>query len=233
MVDRPVTEQAQEAQDAQDAQDARELYARVTAELAPAAAHNQLVELVESGSAPVEALRRIAGEEYRIIRSDRRSFALMAARFADPAPTGELFLGLAQGEGQALPLLLDYATALGLDPAALDSYEPRAAAQAYPHHLAWLAQFGSRSEIMLALLANFGFWGGYCARIAAALPRHYGLTEADAAFFTFFADLPPGFEQTALSTLQHGLDAGEDPAAALRAARMMQSYEAAFWDSVL
>ncbi len=216
-----------------DRPDARALYALITAELSPVAAHNPFVDLVEAGSAPVEALRRIAGEEYRIIRSDRRSFALMASRLAEPTGAGELFLSLAQGEGLALGLLPAYATAVGLDTAALDAYRPRAAAQVYPHYLAWLAQFGTRSEITLALLANFGFWGGYCARIAAALPRHYDLTTADAAFFAFFADLPPGFEESALSTLQDGLDSGEDPEAALQAARMMQSYEAAFWDSLL
>ncbi|GAA0673291.1 hypothetical protein GCM10010193_27500 [Kitasatospora atroaurantiaca] len=215
-----------------DRPSAQELYARITAELAPAAARNPTVELVESGDAPVEALRRIAGEEYRLVRSDRRSFALMAARLGDREPAGGLFLGLAEGEGQALGLLADFAAEVGLDAAALAAYEPHPAAQSYPHHLAWLAQFGTRSEIMLALLANFGFWGGYCARMAAALPRHYGLTAAGTAFFTFFSELPPGFEETALAVLQEGLDDGEDPVAALRAARMMQAYEAAFWEAV-
>lgn len=216
-----------------DRPDARDLYERIVAELAPAAARNRTVEQIETGAAPVEALRRIAGEEYRIVRSDRRSFALMAARYAEPESDGGLFLGLAQGEGQALELLSGFAAAVGLDRAALDGYQPRPAAQAYPHHLAWLAQFGTRSEIMLSLLANFGFWGGYCARVAAALPRRYGLTPSDAAFFSFFAELPPGFEQNALATLQRGLDEGDDPAAALQAARMMQAYEASFWDAAL
>ncbi|WP_441248424.1 transcriptional regulator [Kitasatospora sp. McL0602] len=214
---------------------AQELYEQTTAELAPAAADNRLVELVEAGSAPVDALRRIAGEEYRIIRSDRRSFALLAARFAEAAPdtADPFFLGLAQGEDQALPLLATFAAAVGLGPTDLAAYRPRPAAQVYAHYLAWLAQFGSRSEITLALLANFGFWGGYCGRIAAALPRHYGLTPAEAAFFGYFAELPPGFEPTALGILQAALDEGEDPEAARHAARMMQSYEAAFWTAVL
>ncbi|WP_371494145.1 transcriptional regulator [Kitasatospora sp. NBC_00374] len=210
---------------------AQDLYEQAVTELAPAAARNRLVELVESGDAPLAALRGIAGEEYRIVRSDRRSFALMAARFGDREPAAGLFLGLAGGEARALELLTGYAAALGLDAAALAAYEPRPAAQSYAHHLAWLGQFGTRSEIALALLANFGFWGGYCARLAAALPRHYGLTEAEAAFFAYFAELPPGFEQGALAVLQEGLDAGEDPGAARLAARTMQAYEGAFWDS--
>ncbi|MGW4382214.1 thiaminase II/PqqC family protein [Kitasatospora sp. NPDC004531] len=213
---------------------ARELYERTVAELAPAAARNRLVELVEAGTAPVESLRRIAGEEDRIIRSDRRSFALLAARFADSGPAAApFFLGLAEGEGQALDLLPPFAAAVGLSPADLAAYRPRPAAQSYPHYLAWLAQFGALSETVLALLANFGFWGGYCARLAAALPEHYGLSPEATAFFRFFATLPPDFEATALGLLQSALDAGESADRARHAARLMQSYEASFWSAML
>ncbi|MEV7122507.1 transcriptional regulator [Kitasatospora griseola] len=213
---------------------ARELYERTVAELAPAAAHNRLVERVEAGTAPVGALQRIAGEEDRIIRSDRRSFALLAARFAESGPTAApFFLGLSQGEGQALDLLPPFAAAVGLSPADLAAYRPRAAAQTYPHHLAWLAQFGTTAETVLALLANFGFWGGYCGRLAVALPRHYGLSAEATAFFRFFATLPPDFEPTALGLLQHALDEGESAEDARHAAHLMQAYEASFWAAVL
>ncbi|MFI9788291.1 transcriptional regulator [Kitasatospora sp. NPDC051984] len=213
---------------------ARELYERTVAELAPAAAHNRLVELVEAGTAPVEALRRIAGEEYRIIHSDRRSFALIAARHADSSPTSAaFFLGLSEGEGQALDLLTPFATAVGLPPADLAAYRPRPAAQTYPHYLAWLSQNGRLGETVLALLANFGFWGGYCARLAKALPVHYGLSAEATAFFRYFATLPPDFEPTALSLLQLALDEGESAEDARHAAVMMQAYEASFWAALL
>ncbi|MFD7639310.1 transcriptional regulator [Kitasatospora sp. NPDC059795] len=213
---------------------ARDLYERTVAELAPAAAENRLVDLVEAGTAPVEALRRIAGEEYRIIHSDRRSFALLAARFADSTPASAgFFLGLAQGEGQALDLLPPFAAAVGLSPADLAAHRPRAAAQTYPHYLAWLAQSGALADTVLALLANFGFWGGYCARLADALPRHYGLSAEATAFFRWFATLPPDFEPTALALLQSALDTGDSPDAARHAAHLMQAYEASFWAAVL
>ncbi len=212
---------------------ARELYERTVAELAPAAAGNRLVELVEAGAAPREALRRIAGEEHRIIRSDRRSFALLAARFADRGRAAPFFLGLAAGEGEALGLLTPFATAVGLSPADLATYRSRPAAQTYPHYLAWLAQAGTLAETVLALLANFGFWGGYCARLAAALPRRYGLSAEATAFFAFFAALPPDFESEALALLQSALDDGESAAEARHAARLMQSYESSFWAAVL
>ena len=48
-----------------------------------------------------ESLCAFVGERYTILRSDRRSFAQLAARFPE-APAGDLFIGLAQGEGEAL-----------------------------------------------------------------------------------------------------------------------------------
>ncbi|MYW00279.1 transcriptional regulator [Streptomyces sp. SID3343] len=208
--------------------DARMLYAQVVQDLT-AGSTNRFVDRAEAGPVEVEALRRIAGEEYRIVSSDRRSFALLAARYPDAAP---LFLSLAAGEGQALGLLVPYAEAVGLTVGDLVAYDPSPAAQGYPHYLAWLAQFGSRSDVALALLANFGFWGGYCARFAQALGRHHELTEDQVAFFTFFSSLPPGFEDAALTLLQTGLDAGDDQEGAKLAARMMQGYELAFWDAL-
>jgi thiaminase len=208
--------------------DARMLYTQIVQDLT-AGSTNRFVDRAEAGPVEVEALRRIAGEEYRIIFSDQRSFALLAARYPDAAT---LFLSLAGGERQALDLLVPYAEAVGMGVADLMAYDPNPAAQGYPHHLAWLAQFGSRSDVALALLANFGFWGGYCARFAQALGRHHGLTEDQVAFFTFFSALPPGFEDAALTLLQTGLDAGDDQEGAKIAARMMQAYELAFWDAL-
>lgn len=212
--------------------DARRLYRDVVDELTPAAERNRFVELLCDGKAPRDRLSRIAGEQFRILRSDRRSFALAASRFAEP-PAGPLFLDLAAGEGQALKLLSGFASELGLTETELAASDSSAKAQSYPHHVAWLAGYGAVSEIVTAMLVNFGFWGSYCARTAGALREHYGITEAGLEFFTFFATLPPGFEDTALTVIQSGLDHGEDPQAAVLAARHMQSYEMSFWDSFL
>ncbi|MGQ4515394.1 hypothetical protein [Streptomyces sp. DW26H14] len=221
--------------------DARELYARARDELAAAAVHNEFVDLVEAGAAPRERLLALAAEESFFVRSDRRGFALAAARFGADDVAAELFLGLAQGESRALELLARLTSALTgtgarTAPAGADpdqdrpaGWRPSPVARGYPHYLGWLVTFGTRSELALALLVNFGFWGGYCARLAEALPRRYDVTGGDVEFFTFFSALPPGFEEQAGRLLQAGLDAGEDPSAALEAARMMQAYESAFW----
>ncbi|MFJ2953903.1 hypothetical protein [Streptomyces sp. NPDC087270] len=214
--------------------EAQELIARARRELAGAAAHNAFVELVESGAAPRERLVRLVAEESLIVRSDRRSFALAASRFGGDDAAAELFLGLAQGETRALELLARLGSALDPagPPAGAAGWRPSPAAQGYPHYLGWLVGSGTRSELALALLVNFGFWGGYCARLAEAVPPRYDLTAGDVEFFAFFSTLPPGFETQATRLLQAGLDAGEDPSAAVEAARLMQAYEAAFWQSL-
>lgn len=107
---------------------------------------NRFLDLLDVGQVPRERLGWLAGELYRLVYSDRRSFALIAARFPAP-PAGDLFLAMADGEGQALRLLLDFAAALGVDEQQLAAYEPRPLAQAYPAYLTQTALFGTRSDV--------------------------------------------------------------------------------------
>jgi Putative transcription activator len=192
---------------------------------------NPFLDLLEDGRVPRDRLRWLAGEQHWILRSDQRSFAALAARFPDP-PAGEMFLSLSGGEIQAQRLLTAYGEAVGADEEYLRRYEPRPMAQAYPAFVAWSAINGTLSGITLAMLANLGVWGAYCARAGDALVNRYDLAEDAVAFFRFFSKTPPGFEEQATAAIQAGLDAGEDPAMALRMARAMQTYEMAFWDAL-
>jgi hypothetical protein len=210
---------------------ARELASRARAEIAAAATGNRFLDLLEAGAVPRERLTWLAGEEYRIVGSDRRSFALLASRYPE-APAGEMFLSLAQGETQALALLQDFAAALGLSEKDLSSYEPRPMAQAYPAYLAQRAAFGTAGEVALAMLANLEEWGAYCGRAAEALRARYGLDETAVGFFGFFAEPPPGFSEQALAVIAAGLASGDDPEGTVRAARLLHAYETAFWDTL-
>jgi hypothetical protein len=189
---------------------------------------NRFIDLLEASAVPRERLTCLAGEQWHIVRSDRRSFALFAARFPDP-PSGDLFLALAGGEGTALGLLSGFAAALGLTEEDLRAYEPRPLAQAYPAYLAWSALSGTRSGLALAMLANLEEWGTYCGRTADALTARYGLAEEGVAFFRHFATPPPGFAEQGTAVIEQGLAADEDPREALRAARMLHAYESVFW----
>jgi hypothetical protein len=126
-------------------------------EVSARAGRNRFVDLLEAGRVPRERLAWLAGEEFCIVGSDQRSFALLAARFPQP-PAGEMFLSLAQGERHALGLLSGFAAALGWGEAELRAYEPRPLAQAYPAYVAWNALFGTCSAVALAMLANLQEW---------------------------------------------------------------------------
>ena len=210
---------------------ASDLIGRVRAEVSAVASRNRFVDLLEAGGVPRERLTWLAGEQFRIVGSDRRSFALLAARFPDP-PAGEMFLSLAQGELHALRLLADFAAALGWGERDLRAYEPRPLAQAYPAYLAWSALFGTCSGVALAMLANLEEWGGYCGQVAEALVSRYDLSERAVGFFRYFAVPAPGFTEQAASVVAAGLAAGEDPQEAARAALTLHAYEIAFWDAL-
>jgi hypothetical protein len=210
---------------------ASDLVGRVREEVGATAGRNRFVDLLEAGAVPRDRLSWLAGEQFRIIGSDQRSFALLAARFPDP-PAGEMFLSLAQGELHALRLLSDFAAALGWEERDLRAYEPRPLAQAYPAYLAWSALFGTCSGVALAMLANLEEWGGYCGRAAEALVSRYDLAERAVGFFRFFAAPAPGFTEQATSVVAAGLAAGEDPQEAVQAARALHAYEIAFWDAL-
>ena len=204
---------------------ARELLEQLHGKLAPverAIASHRYLQVAP----PQESLRAFAGEQYSILRGDRRSFAHLAGRFPEP-PAGDLFLSLAQGEGQALERLRTLAASLGVDEGWLEAYEPQPGCQAYTAFVAWLALGGSRADLALAFLANLDAWGRNCGRLAELLGGR-----CEVSFFEFFAEPAPGFEEQALAVADQGLQAGDSPARARRAARLLQAYELQFWDTL-
>lgn len=206
--------------------DADSLVAQAQSQLTPSP--NRFLEALEAGTVPRDRLRVLAGELYWLVRSDAQSTAMLASRF----PTSTLFAGLASAEGEALRLLLDFASALGLTEPDLHAYEPMAATQAYPAYLAQTATFGQRSAFPLALLVNVEESGGYYARVADALLDHYGLPEAAVAHFRYFAETPEEMLKLAAAEIEEGLATGDDPVLSLRAARLVNEYEAGFWSAL-
>jgi TENA/THI-4/PQQC family len=203
--------------------DGGDVVAAVRAELAPverALAEHRYLAALEAGRVPVESLRAFAGEQRAIITSDRRSFEHLAARFPDP-PARQFFAALAGGEAEALGLLDRLAARVGL----AEAYEPLAGCQAYASYVAWLALNGTPADVALALLANLAAWGRSCVRMRDALQPLFG--EDAVAFFDFFAEPPPEFEERALA-----LVGGGDPRSARRAARLLQAYELLYWDTL-
>lgn len=199
--------------------------------IAKQAERNRFLELLEDGAVPAERFRWLAGELYRLVDSDRCSFAMLATRFAEP-PAGELFLAMTEGEVEAMRLLLDFAGALGMREDELRTYEPRPFAQVYPAFLAQTALFRTRSAAALALLANVTGSSAIYTRVAEALRSRYGFSEEAVGHFRFFAETPQSLLDLAAATLSSGLSEGDDPDEAVWVARTVDTYEGAFWASL-
>jgi hypothetical protein len=204
---------------------ARQLIAQLRAELKPVddqIAAAPFLTALERHRVSLDALRAFTGEQYNILRSDLRSNAHMVSRFG-AEPFGTYFLDLTTSEAEARRLLLDFARALGMTERDL---------QAYPSYAAWLAFYGSKSDIAAAYLVNFPVFGANTGRMAEALRRRYGFSTKDTAFFDYFAFLPPSFETDSLNVIQDGLNRGANPRDIRRAARLLQAYEKDFWYTV-
>jgi len=204
---------------------------RELAETADAIRSHRFLERLRAREITDERLRELAGEQYSIVSSDRRSFAQLAARF----PTGlasAFFLTMAEGEGLALHQLAHFADWLGINEDDLRAHEPHPGAQTYPSFVAWLALNGSRADVSLAFLANLAAWGENCGQIAAGLRAAYGAGDDAVGFFDFFANPPDDFVPNALAVVDEGLAAGDSAAHARRATRLLQAYELSFWDAL-
>ena len=140
--------------------------------------HAPFLAALERHRVSLDSLRAFTGEQYNILRSDLRSNAHMVSRFG-AEPYGSYFLDLTTSEAEARRLLLDFARALGMTERDLQAYEPRPGAQAYPSYAAWLAFYGSKSDIAAAYLLNFPVFGANTGRMAVALRERYGFSEKD------------------------------------------------------
>lgn len=210
---------------------ASELLASAQRDLAPGEGDNRLVPMVAAGRAPISVLGALAAEQHRVIPSDWRSFLTMAAQSVDPAAR-EVFSALASGEGVAMAKLADFAAACGMGEEDVRDYRPSPQCQAYPAYMAWLALNGQPRDALLAILANFAAWGGYCATMSRALREHYGFDERGTAFFDFFATPVPELEALYVVAIQQALDAGWEPDTALGYGRLLQGYELMFWNGL-
>lgn len=214
--------------------EARRLVAEIRAELAPVEDQIRNVPFVadlEAGRATLDQVADLLGEQYNIIRSDWGSFSHLVTRFDDPA-SRQMFGGIAGGEEIALDLLLDFAALLGRTEADLAAYEPRPRGQTYPSRVAWIALYADRASAGASFLVNFAVFGENMGRVQRALVDVYGFTEAETAFFGFFATPIPGFEDNALDVIAAGLRRGACPRDVKRSARLLQAYELDFWEVV-
>jgi hypothetical protein len=173
-------------------------------------------------------------EEFYINASDLRSAEHLMVRFGQSS-TRQFFQDLVDGERFALSNVVTLAEALDCQKEELEQYQPDPYAQAYPAYFAWLALHGSEAEVIVALAASFSVWWMNCGRVAKALTGLYGVPAEATAFLTPFNQVPPPdspLDQFTYGVLERGLNQGVPPETVVRAARLIQSYELFFWDSL-
>ena len=189
------------------------------------------VRAAEEKRLELAQLRPFVGEQFLILSSDLRSMALMVSRFGGDAYV-DFFLDLLGGERAALQALPGLATALAMGTDDVLGYEPMPGAQAYSAYTAWLAAYASDAEVAAAFAVNFQGWGENCGRLGRALRLNYGLSSDQATFFDLFAEPREDFEDRALQVIEAGLERGVPERLVRRAPRMLQGYEAMFWDTL-
>ncbi len=173
-------------------------------------------------------------EEFYINASDLRSAEHLMIRFGQSSES-QFFRDLAEGERFALSNVVTLAEALDCKKEELEQYQPDPYAQAYPAYFAWLALQGSEVEVIVALAASFSVWWTNCGRVAIALKNLYGVPAEATAFLTPFNQVPPPdspLDDFTYAVLERGLKQGVPAVNVVRAARLIQSFELFFWDSL-
>ena len=212
---------------------AQDLVRQIAADLSDveqALRRHPYAQAFRAGNASVDALKPFLGHQYHIAQADTRSAALLVHRF-DGSAAGGFCRGFLQGEFAALEGIRTMAEKIGWSEADLRAYAPTAEGFAYAAYVRFLHSEGTAAEIMCGFLVNLPAWGFNCGEIGRGLREKHGWLPEATAFVDGFANMPP-FDDEALPVVQTGLECGESPEQIAQVARLIQSYEKMFWDSV-
>jgi len=191
-----------------------------------------IVAAAEAGTMSMEAVKLVLLEEYSIEKSDLRSMAAALARFGGDTSRA-FFLSSVDGEAVGLKELVAMAKVLGMSDADLAAYQPMPQAHAYSAYLAQLSNYGGAAAIAAGFAVNFPTWGRMCGRIRDALLKApYSMSKDDVAFFAYFADPVPGFDESATAVIKEGMANGETIESIRSSIELLQGYEVMFWDAV-
>jgi len=192
-----------------------------------------IVHAAEAGTMPLHAIKLVLLEEYSIEQSDLQSMAAALARFGHGKASRAFFLSSADGEKIGLNNLISMAKVMHMSESTLAEYQPSPAAHAYSAYLAQLSNYGGAAAIAAGFAVNFPTWGRMCGRIRdALLLPPYSMSEDDVAFFTFFADPIPRYDESATAVVAEGMANGETVESIRSSVELLQGYERMFWDTV-
>lgn len=189
--------------------------------------NNRFVLDALDGRLSLDRIRLFVENQYYIVYHDARSLALMAKN-SRTQEEAEYFSKLAMGDLKAFKDLVRLGEELGVGLREFSKLRIIPGSVAYTHYMAWLAMYGNPGEQALALVVNLPVWGEACSKLGRALREKYGVSNT--SFLEFFASTPGWVEEEGLAIMGRYMDGSEERYRLV--ARMIQAYEAGFWEGV-
>jgi len=186
------------------------------------------IRMIEKGELGIDSAKSFVVNQWYIVNYDLRSIAIALSRTRDINELN-LLKRLLDGDYLALMELRKLMRELGLveeDPVTLNI---NPIAVSYTHYIAWLARYATIGEFVLALIINLPIWGHAVYRLGTALKR-IGLREL--GFFDAFRGPFTELEDEAAKVIEPYINESTIPRMK-NIASLIQSYEKAFWDSLI
>ena len=193
--------------------------------------HHDLWKRVEEGTLEVARLRLFALQDWWLVREAYRLDALAVAALSD-LEVQELLLRKLIPKIGGYKLLLRFGEALGLSRADFDKVEPLAGCMALTNFFYWMLAYGSPGEKLASVSASEDIFVQICARVGPALIRHYGLSAAQAEFFSAHDEI--GKHVTPVDeALLARYNTSDERQRITRAVRLSHEFELMFYDTIL
>jgi hypothetical protein len=210
---------------------ARDLIKTIRQDLTDDHEQDRFTPAIRAGDIPARFFPTMAKELYGIVTRDRDTFGWLKSRAAEPL-LATYFDAAAHFQDYAAGKLLSFVAACEVPERDLADHPPHPGCQAFPSYLSWLAVHADPAAVILAVTVNLAGWPAYCAAAATSLREIYGFTDDACEFFDFFAAPMPGLEESTVTVIQAGIDAGHDVSNGLHQARLLRAYEIMFWNSL-
>src|SRR5438105_8464543 len=186
---------------------------------------------IEAGTVQRETLRVFALQDWWLVREAYHLDALAIVGVSD-LDMQDLLLRKLMPKIGGYKLLLRFGEALGLSRADFDEVEPLAGCMALTNFFYWMLAYGSPGEKLASVSASEDIFVQICARVGPALIQHYGLSAAQAEFFSAHDEI--GRHVIPVDeVLLARYDTPDERKRITRAVRLSHEFELMFYDTIL
>ncbi|ARM74681.1 TenA family transcriptional regulator [Acidianus manzaensis] len=173
--------------------------------------NHPFIKSAEEGKIAQNKIQLIYDQQWYIVNSDVKSLAIMLSK-AKEQDEIDFLLSALEGDYAGLKILRKIAN---------KNVEPLPWAVAYTHYLAWLANYASTGEQVLALVINLPIWSQNCKKLAEIFKG-----KINVEFLELFANAKIDED------LAEKIISRYDSKNYLEIAKTIQAYELSFWNSI-